>query len=109
MSDGRIGGRACDANRHYGGTADSLGAADWLSLAAAPAFAMMALLTVAHGRRPGGHPLLGRARCVAAERNDRDVPADERLPFGALAEVDLPPAKSARRSYQGNLAASLSP
>ena len=52
MSDGRIGGRACDANRHYGGTADSLGAADWLSLAAAPAFAMMALLTAAHGGGP---------------------------------------------------------
>jgi hypothetical protein len=51
MSEGRIGGRSCDANRHDGGTA-ALGAADRLSLAAAPAFAIMALLTAAHGGGP---------------------------------------------------------
>ena len=34
---------------YEGNTAASLGAADWLSLAAAPAFALMALLTAAHG------------------------------------------------------------
>src|SRR5712664_20334 len=32
-------------------------------------------------------------RCVAAERDGPDVPADERPPFGALAEADLQPAK----------------
>ena len=49
MSEGQIDGRAFDANLHEGGTTASLGAADWLSLAAAPAFAIMALLTAAHG------------------------------------------------------------
>src|SRR5262245_17099240 len=44
-------------------------------------------------RRPAGYVLHGRARWVTAEWNDMDVHADERLPFGALAEVDLPPAK----------------
>src|SRR6266567_4557793 len=32
-------------------------------------------------------------RCVAVERDGPDVPADERPPFGALAEADLQPAK----------------
>src|ERR1700732_1331947 len=41
--------------------------------------------------RPDGYALLGRARCVAAERNGPDVLADECLPFGALAEADLQP------------------
>ena len=31
--------------------------------------------------------------CVTAERNGSDVPADERLPHGALAEADLQSAK----------------
>src|SRR6266851_2859095 len=43
--------------------------------------------------RPAGYALLGRARCVTAERNGLDVLADERLPFGALAEADLQPTK----------------
>ena len=43
--------------------------------------------------RPAGYALLGRARCVTAERNDPDVRADECLPFRALAEADLQPAK----------------
>ena len=43
-------------------------------------------------RRPDGYALLGRA-CVSAERNGPDVLADERLPFGALAEADLRPTK----------------
>jgi hypothetical protein len=33
------------ASRHEGGSAGGLGAADWLCLAAAPTFAIMALLT----------------------------------------------------------------
>src|ERR1700682_3911240 len=39
--------------------------------------------------RPAGYALLGRARCVTAQRNGPDVLADECLPFGALAEADL--------------------
>jgi hypothetical protein len=52
MSEARIGGHACDANHHERGAAASLGAAGWLSLAAAPAFAVMALLTAARGGGP---------------------------------------------------------
>lgn len=74
-----------------GGTA-RLGTADWLSLAAAPVFAAMALLTgVVERGMPdilcsaqGGSPLAGMVP---------DVPADERLPLGAMAETDLSPAK----------------
>ena len=72
-----------------GGNAAALGAADWLCLAAAPTFAI-----TAYGCswwRPVGYALLGRARCVIAERNGPDVLADECLPFGALAEADLQP------------------
>src|ERR1700730_14745133 len=43
--------------------------------------------------RPAGYALLGRARCVTAERNGPDVLADECLPFGAWAEADLQPTK----------------
>jgi hypothetical protein len=50
MSEGRIDGRAWSANRHC--ATASLGAADWLSLAAAPTFAIMALLTGALGGPP---------------------------------------------------------
>src|ERR1700730_3726577 len=46
--------------------------------------------------RTGGCVVFSRGR-VAAERDGPDVPADERLPFGALAEADLQPAK--RRHY----------
>ena len=45
MSKARSGGSAGGAIRHEGGHAPALGAADWLSLAAAPTFAIMALLT----------------------------------------------------------------
>jgi hypothetical protein len=41
-------------------------------------------------RRHAGYALRGRACCVSAERNGPDVRSDERLPFGALAEADLP-------------------
>src|SRR5437868_14138499 len=44
-------------------------------------------------RRCARHALLGRARCVTAERNGPEVFADERLPFGALAEAGLQPRK----------------
>jgi hypothetical protein len=66
-----------------------LAAADWLSLAAAPTFTVMALLTASPRGWPAGHALLGRGTYVAAERNDPDVLTDERLPFVALAEADL--------------------
>jgi hypothetical protein len=60
-------------------------AADWLCLAAAPAFAITALLTGVLG---GGQPDI---RCSAEHTSplDPDVLADERLPFAALAEADL--------------------
>src|SRR5260370_37558640 len=45
MSEAYAGGRACGAIGHESGNAAALGAAGWLSLAAAPTFAIMALLT----------------------------------------------------------------
>jgi hypothetical protein len=48
-------------------------------------------------RRGRGHDVLGRARCVTAERNGPNVRADERIPFGALVETDLLPAKHCAR------------
>jgi hypothetical protein len=45
-------GRACGAIRHDGGNAAALGVADWLCLAAAPIFAIMALLTGVFGGGP---------------------------------------------------------
>jgi hypothetical protein len=65
-----------------------LAAADWLSLAAAPTFIVMALLTAVLGGGPLDM-LCSTAAYVAAERNDPDVLTDERLPFVALAEADL--------------------
>lgn len=44
MSEDRIDGRARE-DRYEGRTAATLGVADWLSLAATPTFAAMALLT----------------------------------------------------------------
>ena len=64
-------------------------AADWISLAAAPTFAIMALLTGVFGGGPHGYALLCRAWGVSVERNGPDVCVDERLPFDALAETDL--------------------
>jgi hypothetical protein len=49
MSDGPAGARIGDANRHDRNAMASLGVADWLGLTAAPAFALMAVLTAAHG------------------------------------------------------------
>ena len=48
MSEARDDGPTSGAIRETAGAA-ALGAADWLSLAAAPAFAIMALLTADHG------------------------------------------------------------
>jgi hypothetical protein len=45
MSEAEIGGRACGETRDEDGNGDALGATDWISLAAAPTFAIMALLT----------------------------------------------------------------
>ena len=53
MSEAHTGEYARGAIRHEGGNAAALGAADWLSLAAAPTFAIMALLTSVLG---GGSP-----------------------------------------------------
>src|SRR5436305_6511304 len=46
------------------------------------------------GWRRAGYALRGHARGVAAERNGADVRADERLPFGALAEADRQPSET---------------
>ena len=57
MSEARAIGGACGASRHAFLGAAALRAGDWLGLAAAPAFAAMALLTVL----PAGD----RRRCSA--------------------------------------------
>ncbi len=44
--------RSATMPMHSGGTGASSGAADWLGLAAAPAFAVMALLTATLGSGP---------------------------------------------------------
>jgi hypothetical protein len=49
MSEADTGGSACGAIRYESGNLAALGAADWLSLAAAPTFAIMALLTLLPG------------------------------------------------------------
>ena len=72
-----------------GGGRVRLGAADWLCLAAAPTFAIMALLTGVLGGGPPDMLCSAAQDASLAERNGADVPADERLPCGALAEADL--------------------
>jgi hypothetical protein len=52
MSEAYCGGSASGAIRHESGHAAALGAADWLCLAAAPTFAIMALLTSVLGGPP---------------------------------------------------------
>ncbi|CAN7183723.1 hypothetical protein LJR231_000367 [Phyllobacterium sp. LjRoot231] len=52
MSEVDTGGSACGAIRSERGNVAALGAADWLSLAAAPTFALMALLTGVLGSGP---------------------------------------------------------
>ena len=53
MSETHTGNRGCSAIRCEDGNAIAIGAADWLYLAAAPTFAIMALLTGVLG---GGSP-----------------------------------------------------
>jgi hypothetical protein len=93
VSEAHTGGGASGAIRHESGNAAALGAADWLCLAAAPTFAIMALLTGVLGGGANGDHLFDRARCDTADRNGPDVCAHERLPFGALAEADRQPTK----------------
>jgi hypothetical protein len=52
MSEAYTGGCARGAIRYESGNAAALGAADWLCLAAAPTFAIMALLTGVLGGGP---------------------------------------------------------
>jgi hypothetical protein len=52
MSEADTGESACDAIRYESGNVAALGAADWLCLAAAPTFAIMALLTGVLGGGP---------------------------------------------------------
>ena len=95
MSEAEIGGRACGETRDENGNADALGATDWICLAADADFRHHGAADGCSRRRLAGHGVFGRS-CLAARRNGPDVPADERLPFGALAEADLEPTK--RRS-----------
>ena len=82
------GAASCDDE----GAAATLGIAKWLCLAATPTFAIMALVTGVLGGGPMDM-LCSAGHGVSADRNGPNVHADVRLPFGALAEVDLPPAK----------------
>ena len=84
MSETHI--RVSGARRH-----ETLGSADWLCLVATPTFAIMALITDVLGGGQYGHDVLEHAGWLAVERHGPDVPADERLPRGALAEADLQP------------------
>ena len=101
MSEAHAGGRACGAIGHQSGNAAALGAAGWLSLAAAPTFAIMALLTGALGggapdmlcsAAPDASPLSGMApmyllmsafhsapwlKLISSRRNRRDKPDDD--------------------------------
>lgn len=52
MSEADTGGSAGGAIRYESGNVATLGAAGWLSLAAAPTFAIMALLTAVLGSGP---------------------------------------------------------
>ena len=52
MSEAYMGGCTFGAIRDEQGNAGALGAADWLGLAAAPTFAIMALLTGVFGGSP---------------------------------------------------------
>ena len=52
MSETHTGNRGCSAIRCEDGNAIAIGAADWLYLAAAPTFAIMALLTGVLGGGP---------------------------------------------------------
>ncbi len=60
MSEADTGASARSAIRYESGAAAALGAAEWLGLAAAPTFAIMALLTIVLG---GGSIML----CMAAQ------------------------------------------
>ena len=64
----------------------------WLSLLAAPTFAIMALLTGIHS----GNMTDMLCSPIAGDRNGRDVFANERLPFGALAKATLQSTKWCR-------------
>ena len=52
MSETHTGNRGCSAIRCEDGSATAIGAANWLYLAAAPTFAIMALLTSVFGGGP---------------------------------------------------------
>jgi hypothetical protein len=62
-------------------------AAEWLCFAAAPTFAVMALLIAVDGSQQD--VLCAAMQHVAAWRNGSDVFADDCFSFGALAEADL--------------------
>lgn len=76
-------------NQRAGGCARNLNvtllrAANWLRIAAAPTFAVMALLVAVVGGS-SQYAVRRGTRCVTFVRNGCDVLADERLSFGVLA------------------------
>jgi hypothetical protein len=71
MREAYPGGCAGVAIRFESRHAIALGTPEWLGLAAAPTFAIMALLTGILWQ-PAGYALFGGARRVIAERNDPD-------------------------------------
>jgi hypothetical protein len=77
VSEAHIGGGACGTIRLASGSVAALGAADWLCLAAAPTFALMALLTGVSG---GGRSDL---LCAAARHG---FPLDG-FPLGGMAPM----------------------
>src|SRR6202163_4136679 len=101
MSEAYSGESASGAIRHESGNAAALGAADWLCLAAAPTFAIMALLTGVLGGGPpdtlcsaaqDASPLSGMVpmyllmsafhsapwlKLISSRRNRRDKPDDD--------------------------------
>lgn len=71
MSEAYTGGRASTAIRDENANMGALGAADWLCLAAAPTFAIMALLTALLG---GGPPNMLCSTAVSASPLSGMVP-----------------------------------
>ena len=100
MSETHRGGCASGGIGQEGGDAPALGAAGWLGLAAAPTFAIMALLTALLGSDAPDMLCSAMQHGSALGGDGADVRANERLPCCALAETDLRSAK--RRSADFN-------
>ncbi len=79
------------------GDVSTIGTPHWLSLAAAPTFGIMALLTAPPPAVP--IPICSAAQePFTAQRNGPHVPAHERLSFRSLVEASLRQRNGARRA-----------